>query len=64
MWKEIIFKGLKEEIISFTRFISIKNRKDGMEVVGALAPALIHFSGPDIVPELYRAIVDTARWWP
>lgn len=63
-WKEIEFKGLKEHIISFTKFVSQENRKNGIEIVGILTPALIHFRGPEIVPELYRAIQDTARWCP
>jgi hypothetical protein len=63
-WEEIEFKGLKENIIPFIHFIAQKDRKKGMEVVQLLTPALVHFRGPDITAELFRAIVDTARWWP
>ena len=63
-WRKIEFKGLREHIISFSKFISQRERKNGVEVIGILTPALMHFSGEEIVPELYRAIQDTARWWP
>jgi hypothetical protein len=63
-WKEIDFKGLKEHIILFIKFASKKNREDGVEIAGALTSTLVHFSGQEIVPELYRSIQDTARWWP
>jgi hypothetical protein len=64
VWQKIEFNDLKENIILFIKFISQKNREDGVEVVGAFTPALVHFSGEEIVPELYHAIQDTARWWP
>ncbi|MFZ5857189.1 MAG: AAA family ATPase [Chloroflexota bacterium] len=64
MWKEIEFKGLKEHIIPFIKFTSQKERKDGVEILAALTPALVHFRGPEIVPELYRTITDVTRWWP
>jgi hypothetical protein len=64
VWKEIEFEGLKENIIPFAKFISQEGRNQGVKVIGALTPALVHFSGEEIVPELYRAIQDTARWWP
>jgi hypothetical protein len=63
-WEEIEFRGLKENIIPFLNFMSQKDRKKGVEVVRLITPALIHFRGPDIVPELFRAVMDTARWWP
>jgi hypothetical protein len=63
IWKKIEFKGLKEHILPFIKFKSQRERKDGVGIVGVLSPALVHFSGEEIVPELYRAITDTARWW-
>jgi hypothetical protein len=62
-WKKINFADLEKQTLVFIRFVSQKNREDGVKVVNAFSPALIHFSGPDIVPELFRAIIDTARWW-
>jgi hypothetical protein len=63
-WKQIEFDGLQEHIILAIRSKSQEDRKRGVDMVGMLIPALIHFSGSEIVPELYRAIQDTARWWP
>jgi hypothetical protein len=63
-WKEIEFKGLKENIIPFLNFTSQKDRKKGVEVVGFLTPALVHFCGADITGELLRTITDVTRWWP
>ena len=63
-WEEIKFKGIKENIVPFIYFISQKDRNKGVEVVGLLTPALVHFRGPDITGDLLRAIMDTARWWP
>ncbi len=63
-WGGIEFKGLKENIIPFINLRSQKDRKNGVEVIGALAPALVHFRGPAIADELYRTITDVTRWWP
>ncbi|MBC7879597.1 MAG: ATP-binding protein [Anaerolineales bacterium] len=63
-WEYIQFSGLKEHISPFIKFVSQKDRREGTKVVDALSPALVQFNGPEIVPELYRAIMDTARWWP
>lgn len=64
MWKEVEYKGLQEKLYLFIKFIANRDRDEGIQIVGALVPVLIHFSGREIAPELYRAIVDTARWWP
>lgn len=64
MWEKIEYKGLKENIILLIKFTSQKGRIDGVSVVKNLAPALVHFSGEGIASELYRAVQDTARWWP
>jgi len=63
IWKEGQFDDLEKRLFIFVKFVSLQNRKDSVEVVGALIPVFIHFRGPEIVPELYRAIQDTARWW-
>jgi hypothetical protein len=63
-WKAIGFKDIKRNIFSFFKLMSQKNRKDGVEIIGILTPALVHLSGEEIVPELYRAIQDVTRWWP
>lgn len=63
-WREIGYEEMENHIFHFIKLQSTKNRHEIVEIVGSLAPALIHFSGQEIVPELYRAIQDTARWWP
>ncbi len=64
MWKAVEFEGLEKHLTSYIKFASQEDRTNGLEVVGALTPALVHFRGPEIVPELFRSIQDTARWWP
>ncbi len=39
-------------------------RSGNLKFIEILTPALVHFRGPDIVPELYRTITDVTRWWP
>jgi hypothetical protein len=63
-WQSVQFKTLDEHLMLYMQFSAQKNRQDGLKVVSALIPVLVHFSGEEIVPELWRAIQDTARWWP
>jgi len=63
-WEDIKFNGLKENIATFIHFKSQMNREKGMQVVRFLTPALVYFRGSSITRELFRAIMDTTRWWP
>ena len=63
LWKEIDFTGFQQNIIPFIKFTAQKNRKEGLIAIDQIVPALVHFRGPEIADELYRAIQDTARWW-
>lgn len=56
--------GNEKDILDSIRYSSQSYRFLGVLHTGRLTATLIHFSGPEIVPELYRSIVDTARWWP
>jgi hypothetical protein len=64
LWKEIEYQRLDLHLFSFIDRTSKQNRQKGMDALGALAPALVHFSGGRIIGELLRAIQDTVRWWP
>ena len=64
VWRKIKFEGLEKYVIPFIVSVSQKDRKYGIQIIGIFTPALVHFGGEEIVPELYRAIQDTARWWP
>jgi hypothetical protein len=63
-WKRIDYQGLKENLMYLIKFISHKNRKDGLKVVDVIAPALVHFCGPKIADELCCTMMDVTRWWP
>jgi hypothetical protein len=63
-WQELEFDGFGKHLISFLKLVAKRERQVGFEVIGALSPALAHFSKMELIPDTYRAITDVTRWWP
>lgn len=64
LWENIQFRGLDAHLASYFRFAASGSRSEGIRRSSELIPALVHFAEEEIVKEIFRAIRDTARWWP